>query len=54
MKKIAIIGYGFVGKAVDFGFSKNVIKTIIDPKLRTSTKDILKILILYLLLFLHQ
>ena len=40
MKKIAIIGYGFVGKAVDFGFSKNVIKTIIDPKLRTSTKDI--------------
>lgn len=40
MNKIAIIGYGFVGKAVDFGFSKNVIKTIIDPKLRTSTKDI--------------
>lgn len=38
--KIAIIGYGFVGKAVDFGFSKNVNKTIIDPKLRTSTKDV--------------
>tara|TARA_X000000950_G_scaffold41103_1_gene44815 strand:+ start:6832 stop:7704 length:873 start_codon:yes stop_codon:yes gene_type:complete len=30
--KLAIIGHGFVGKATDFGFSKNVKKFIIDPK----------------------
>ena len=40
MKKIAIIGYGFVGKAVDFGFSKNINKLIIDPKVRTDTTSI--------------
>ena len=30
--KLAIIGHGFVGKATDFGFSKNVKKFIVDPK----------------------
>ena len=38
--KIAIIGYGFVGKATDFGFSKGVKKILIDPKLNTSIKDL--------------
>lgn len=33
--KLAIVGAGFVGKAVDFGFDKNVKKCIIDPKLGT-------------------
>ena len=27
--KLAIVGHGFVGKAVDFGFSVNVDKTIL-------------------------
>ena len=40
LKKIAIIGYGFVGKAIDFGFSKNVKKIIIDPKINTSVNDL--------------
>lgn len=40
MKKIAIVGYGFVGKAIDFGFTKNIQKTIIDPKLNTNIRDI--------------
>ena len=40
IKKIAIIGYGFVGKATDFGFSKGVKKILIDPKLNTSIKDL--------------
>lgn len=32
-KKIAIVGHGFVGKAVDYGFSNpNLEKIIIDPK----------------------
>ena len=39
LKKIAIIGYGFVGKAIDFGFSKKVEK-IIDPKINTSINDL--------------
>jgi nucleotide sugar dehydrogenase len=34
--KLAIVGAGFVGKAVDFGFDKKVKKCIIDPKLGTS------------------
>ncbi len=38
--KVAIIGYGFVGKATDFGFSKNTKKIFIDPKLNTSLEDI--------------
>lgn len=40
MKKIGIIGKGFVGSAVDYGFNKNVIKFIVDPKLGTSINDL--------------
>jgi len=42
MKKtnIAIIGHGFVGKAVDFGFNRNVHKYLIDPRLNTSISDL--------------
>lgn len=35
-KKIAIIGYGFVGKATADGFSNNTELLLIDPKLGTS------------------
>lgn len=38
--KLAIVGHGFVGKAVDFGFSVNVDKTIIDPIYGTNVKDL--------------
>ena len=39
--KILIVGHGFVGKAVDYGFSHpNVEKTIIDPKYNNSLDDI--------------
>lgn len=39
--KIAIVGHGFVGQAVDYGFSKwNVTKQIIDPKNGTNVADI--------------
>jgi UDPglucose 6-dehydrogenase len=42
MKKLrlAIVGYGFVGKAVDFGFNRNVIKKLIDPKLGTDISEL--------------
>lgn len=39
--KIAIIGHGFVGKAVDYGFThQDLTKIIIDPKLGTSISDL--------------
>lgn len=39
--KLAIIGHGFVGKAVDYGFTHNMVeKTIIDPKYGTTAKDL--------------
>lgn len=39
--KIAIIGHGFVGKAVDYGFSNPKIeKKIFDPKYGTTSDDI--------------
>ena len=38
--KIGIVGYGFVGKAVDYGFKRNIEKIIIDPKLDTSISDL--------------
>ena len=39
--KLAIIGHGFAGKAVDYGFTHNMVeKTIIDPKYGTTTKDL--------------
>ena len=39
--KLLIIGHGFVGKAVDYGFTNpKVEKTIIDPKYGSSIRDI--------------
>ena len=39
--KLAIIGHGFAGKAVDYGFTHNMVeKTIIDPKYGTTTKNL--------------
>lgn len=38
--KIAIIGYGFVGKALKNGLKKNTTVYIVDPKLQTSIKDL--------------
>lgn len=39
--KMAIIGHGFVGKAVDYGFTHpQVEKNIIDPVYKTEVKDI--------------
>lgn len=39
--KLLIIGHGFVGKAVDYGFSNSdVVKTIIDPKYGNSIDDV--------------
>lgn len=41
--KIAIIGHGFVGKAVDYGFPDNICqKIIVDPKYGNTVDDILK------------
>tara|TARA_B100000287_G_C20470286_1_gene716938 strand:+ start:22 stop:882 length:861 start_codon:yes stop_codon:yes gene_type:complete len=34
--KIGIVGHGFVGKATDWGFSKNTSKFIVDPKIHTN------------------
>jgi UDP-N-acetyl-D-mannosaminuronate dehydrogenase len=38
--KVGIVGHGFVGKAVDFGFSVNVDKIIIDPIYNSNIKDL--------------
>jgi len=38
--KIGIVGYGFVGKAVDYGFKRDIEKIIIDPKLDTSISNL--------------
>ncbi len=38
--KLGIIGHGFVGKATDWGFNKNVNKFIVDPLLNNSVKDL--------------
>lgn len=41
MKNIAIIGHGFVGKAIDYGFSSNDCKKwIVDPKQGTTIADL--------------
>ena len=40
--KLGIIGHGFVGKAIDWGFSENVQKFIVDPKYSTSIDDLVK------------
>ena len=50
--KIGIIGYGFVGKAVSYGFSHpDVVQTIVDPKLNKpieNAKDVDFALLRYL------
>ena len=38
--KLAIVGHGFVGKATDWGFNKNVTKFIVDPLHKTSISDL--------------
>ncbi len=38
--KVAIIGYGFVGKALKNGLKKNVKTFLVDPKLNTDIKDL--------------
>ena len=38
--KLGIVGHGFVGKATDWGFSKNVTKFIVDPLINTSVNDL--------------
>ncbi len=38
--KMGIVGHGFVGKATDFGFNKNITKLIIDPKYNNSIRDL--------------
>ena len=40
--KIGIVGFGFVGKATDWGFSKNTEKFIVDPKLATNIEQLSK------------
>jgi UDPglucose 6-dehydrogenase len=40
--RIGIVGHGFVGKAVDFGFCRNVEKFIVDPILKTKVSDLLQ------------
>ena len=40
-KKIAIVGHGFVGKATDWGFNRNIKKFIVDPKYKTSINDLI-------------
>lgn len=38
--KLGIIGHGFVGKATDWGFDRNIEKFIVDPLLETSISDL--------------
>lgn len=40
--KVGIVGHGFVGKATDYAFSKNVEKFIVDPIYETSISDLAK------------
>ena len=40
--KIGIIGHGFVGKATDWGFDKNVEKFIVDPIYETNISDLVE------------
>ncbi len=40
--KLGIVGHGFVGKATDWGFHKNVERFIVDPKLNTTISDLSK------------
>lgn len=38
--KLGIVGFGFVGKATDWGFHKNVEKFVVDPNLNTTIEDL--------------
>ena len=38
--KLGIVGHGFVGKATDLGFSKNLDKYIVDPVYNTSIEGL--------------
>ena len=38
--KLGIIGHGFVGKATDWGFDRNIEKFIVDPLLETTISDL--------------
>ena len=38
--KVAIIGYGFVGKALENGFKENVETFLVDPKLKTEVDEL--------------
>lgn len=40
--KMAIVGHGFVGKATDWGFNRNVEKFIVDPLKNTKISDLEK------------
>jgi UDPglucose 6-dehydrogenase len=40
--KLGIIGHGFVGKATDYGFNKDVEKFIVDPVYSTTVDDLAK------------
>ena len=40
--KIGIVGHGFVGKATDQGFNKDVEKFLVDPKLKTNIDQLAK------------
>ncbi len=40
--KLGIVGHGFVGKAVDEGFKRNVEKFVVDPIYKTSINDLVK------------
>lgn len=40
--KIGIVGHGFVGKATDWGFNRNVEKLIVDPIYNNSLSDLCK------------
>ena len=40
--KIGIIGHGFVGKATDWGFDRNVEKFIVDPIYETNISDLVE------------
>ena len=42
IRKIGIIGYGFVGKATEEGFKKNTNIFIVDPKIGTSISELKK------------
>ena len=39
--RVAIIGYGFVGKALEFGIKDNVETFKVDPKLGTEISDLI-------------